>query len=203
MRQVERQVMLKIIDTKWREHLFEMDYLQEGINLRAMGQKDPLTEWQREGYEMFGMMMKGIAQDLVRYVMHVQVTVQQPTPAPAVGTDFNQPAGNGATPSIGGDEPRVQNMQYSAPDDPGAGGGMAAAARSVAAEAGPAAAPAAVADQPATMTPGGEVRVGQDAAQRAVPVWERQEVQALPRQGLRRVGARLLRRARAHAQADR
>ena len=75
MRQVERQVMLKIIDTKWREHLYEMDYLQEGINLRAMGQKDPLTEWQREGYEMFGMMMKGIAQDLVRYVMHVQVTV--------------------------------------------------------------------------------------------------------------------------------
>jgi preprotein translocase subunit SecA len=130
-----------------------MDYLQEGINLRAMGQKDPLTEWQREGYEMFGMMMKGIAQDLVRYVMHVQVTVQQPTPAPAVGTDFNPPAGNGATPSIGGDEPRVQNMQYSAPDDSGAGGGMAAAARTVAAEAGPAAAPAAVADQPATMTP--------------------------------------------------
>jgi preprotein translocase subunit SecA len=139
-----------------------MDYLQEGINLRAMGQKDPLTEWQREGYEMFGMMMKGIAQDLVKYVMHVQVTVQEPTPAPAVGTDFSRPDGNGsgtgqAAPSIGGDEPRVQNMQYSAPDDSGGGGGMAAAARSVAAEAGPgsgpAGAPAAVADQPAMMTP--------------------------------------------------
>jgi len=155
MRQVERQVMLKIIDTKWREHLFEMDYLQEGINLRAMGQRDPLTEWQREGYDMFGQMMKGIAQDLVRYVMHVQVTVQQPTPAPAVGTDFTAPAnGNGASaPQIRGDEPRVQNMRYSAPDDGGAGGGMAAAARGVAAEGGPAAAPAAVADQPATMTP--------------------------------------------------
>jgi preprotein translocase subunit SecA len=154
MRQVERQVMLKIIDTKWREHLYEMDYLQEGINLRAMGQKDPLTEWQREGYEMFGLMMKGIAQDLVKYVMHVQVTVQAPTPAPAVGMDFTDSGGNGsAAPSIGGDEPRVQNMQYSAPDDSGAGGGMAAAARSVATESGPAAAPAAVADQPATMTP--------------------------------------------------
>jgi len=154
MRQVERQVMLKIIDTKWREHLFEMDYLQEGINLRAMGQKDPLTEWQREGYEMFGMMMKAIAQDLVRYVMHVQVTLQQPTPAPAVGTDFTaQDNGNGASaPQVGGDEPRVQNMQYSAPDDGGAGGGMAAAARSVVAG-GPAAGPAAVADQPARMTP--------------------------------------------------
>jgi preprotein translocase subunit SecA len=54
---VERQVMLRIIDQRWREHLLEMDYLQEGINLRAMGQKDPLTEWQREGFEMFGQMM--------------------------------------------------------------------------------------------------------------------------------------------------
>jgi preprotein translocase subunit SecA len=73
MREVERQVMLRIIDQRWREHLEEMDYLQEGINLRAMGQKDPLTEWQREGFEMFGALMKGIAQDFVKYVMHVQV----------------------------------------------------------------------------------------------------------------------------------
>ncbi len=73
LRQIERQVMLRIIDQRWREHLEEMDYLQEGINLRAMGQKDPLSEWQREGYEMFGHMMTGIAQDFVRYVMHVQV----------------------------------------------------------------------------------------------------------------------------------
>jgi preprotein translocase subunit SecA len=73
MRDVERQVMLRIIDQRWREHLEEMDYLQEGINLRAVGQKDPLVEWQREGFEMFGAMMKGIAQDFVKYVMHVQV----------------------------------------------------------------------------------------------------------------------------------
>ena len=86
MREVERQVMLRIIDQRWREHLEEMDYLKEGINLRAMGQKDPLTEWQREGYEMFGAMMKGIAQDFVRYVMHVQVVRndQQQPAAPAV-----------------------------------------------------------------------------------------------------------------------
>ena len=83
MRDVERQVMLRIIDQRWREHLDEMDYLQEGINLRAMGQKDPLTEWQREGYEMFGSMMKGIAQDFVKYVMHVQV-VRNDAPAIAV-----------------------------------------------------------------------------------------------------------------------
>jgi len=73
MREVERQVMLRIIDQRWREHLEEMDYLQEGINLRAIGQKDPLTEWQREGFEMFGALMKGVAQDFVKYVMHVQV----------------------------------------------------------------------------------------------------------------------------------
>ena len=86
MREVERQVMLRIIDQRWREHLEEMDYLKEGINLRAMGQKDPLVEWQREGFEMFGTMMKGIAQDFVRYVMHVQVVRQdqQQPAAPAV-----------------------------------------------------------------------------------------------------------------------
>ena len=57
MRQIERQVMLRVIDQRWREHLKEMDHLQEGINLRAMGQKDPLSEWQREGFEMFGQLM--------------------------------------------------------------------------------------------------------------------------------------------------
>jgi preprotein translocase subunit SecA len=89
MREIERQVMLRIIDQRWREHLEEMDYLQEGINLRAVGQKDPLTEWQREGYEMFGTLMKGIAQDFVKYVMHVQVVqddaAQEITPAGLVG----------------------------------------------------------------------------------------------------------------------
>ena len=127
MRQVERQVMLKIIDTKWREHLFEMDYLQEGINLRAMGQRDPLTEWQREGYDMFGMMMKGVAQDLVRYVMHVQVTVDQAQAAPAIGTDFSPTSSDTeeSALSVGGEEPRVQNLQYSAPEEGGAGGAMA------------------------------------------------------------------------------
>ena len=83
MRDVERQVMLRIIDQRWREHLEEMDYLQEGINLRAIGQKDPLSEWQAEGFAMFGQMMKGIAQDFVRYVMRVQV-VRHEEPAPVV-----------------------------------------------------------------------------------------------------------------------
>jgi preprotein translocase subunit SecA len=81
MREVERQVMLQIIDQRWREHLQEMDYLQEGINLRAMGQRDPLVEWQREGFEMFGQLMHGVAQDFVRYVMHVQVVHQEAEPS--------------------------------------------------------------------------------------------------------------------------
>jgi preprotein translocase subunit SecA len=128
-----------------------MDYLQEGINLRAMGQRDPLTEWQREGYEMFGQMMQGIAQDLVRYVMHVQVQVEAPPSAPAVGTDFNQPA-EAAPVNVGGQESAVSNMQYSAPEE--GASGMAAAARSVAAEGGgqATATATAVADEP-TMQP--------------------------------------------------
>ena len=109
MREVERQVMLRIIDQKWREHLYEMDYLQEGINLRAMGQKDPLVEWQREGFEMFGSMMAAVATDFVTYVMHAQVTVMEQNPQA---------------------EPQVSNLQYTAPLDPSEeSGGMVAAAR--------------------------------------------------------------------------
>ena len=71
-RQVEREVMLHVIDRRWREHLAEMDYLREGINLRAMGQQDPLVAWQREGYEMFGQLMDGIEDDYLRFVLHVE-----------------------------------------------------------------------------------------------------------------------------------
>jgi preprotein translocase subunit SecA len=80
MRQIERQVMLQLVDQRWREHLNEMDHLREGINLRAMGQRDPLLEWQREGFNLFSDMMLGLSTDFVKYVMHVQV-VQQPAPA--------------------------------------------------------------------------------------------------------------------------
>jgi preprotein translocase subunit SecA len=75
MRSLEREVMLQIIDQKWREHLSEMDYLREGINLRAMGQQDPLVEWQREGFDMFGQLMASIDDDYVKIVMHAQVQV--------------------------------------------------------------------------------------------------------------------------------
>ena len=81
MRQIERQVMLRVLDTHWREHLYEMDYLQEGIHLRAMGQKDPLVEWQREGYAMFEAMMGLIDDDFAKYVMHLQVVREEEQPA--------------------------------------------------------------------------------------------------------------------------
>jgi preprotein translocase subunit SecA len=74
-RQIERDVMLQIIDQRWRDHLAEMDYLREGINLRAMGQQDPLVAWQREGYSMFGQLMEGIDDDYLRYVLHVEAIV--------------------------------------------------------------------------------------------------------------------------------
>ncbi len=79
-REVERQVMLRIIDQRWREHLYEMDHLREGIHLRAMGQRDPATEWKREGFEMFGRLMDLIGEDFVRYVMRIKVTVADDAP---------------------------------------------------------------------------------------------------------------------------
>ena len=80
LRKLERTVVLSIVDTKWREHLAEMDYLRAGIGLRAMGQKDPLVEYQREGYDMFSDMVFGIKHDSVRYLFHAQM-VEQPTQA--------------------------------------------------------------------------------------------------------------------------
>ena len=74
LREVERQVMLRIIDQRWREHLYEMDHLRDGIHLRAMAQKDPTTEWQREGFELFQELTEILRRDLVRYIMRVQVS---------------------------------------------------------------------------------------------------------------------------------
>jgi len=84
LRRLERTVVLSIIDTKWREHLAEMDYLRAGIGLRAMGQRDPLVEYQREGYDMFADMVAGIKEDTVRYLFHAQVVEQQAKPDPVV-----------------------------------------------------------------------------------------------------------------------
>jgi preprotein translocase subunit SecA len=76
MRELERKVLLSVLDRKWREHLYEMDYLQEGIGLRAMAQRDPLVEYQREGYELFSAMMDAIKEELASLVFNVQVSVE-------------------------------------------------------------------------------------------------------------------------------
>ena len=86
LRQVEKSVMLSVIDNKWREHLSDMDYLRAGIGLRAMGQRDPLVEYQREAFDMFGEMVEGVKHEAVRYLFHVQVQQQiRSSQAPAAG----------------------------------------------------------------------------------------------------------------------
>ncbi len=104
-RGVEREVMMQIIDQRWRDHLAEMDYLREGINLRAMGQQDPLVAWQREGFSIFGQMMDAIDDDYLRYVMHVQVVAE-------------------AAP-----EPDLSHASYQAADDPVQGASLLEAMR--------------------------------------------------------------------------
>jgi len=85
LRAVERRVMLSVIDNKWREHLAEMGYLRGGIGLRAMGQKDPLVEYQREAFDAFNELVNSAKHDAVRYLFHVQVQEQQAVPvAPRV-----------------------------------------------------------------------------------------------------------------------
>jgi preprotein translocase subunit SecA len=83
MRELERRVMLTVLDRKWREHLYEMDYLREGIGLRAMAQRDPLVEYQREGGAMFNAMMEAFMEEVVGFVFHLDVEVEKP--ATAVG----------------------------------------------------------------------------------------------------------------------
>ena len=75
MRELERRVILSVLDRKWREHLYEMDYLQEGIGLRAMAQRDPLVEYQREGFDLFVAMMDAIKEESVGYMFNAEVTV--------------------------------------------------------------------------------------------------------------------------------
>jgi preprotein translocase subunit SecA len=89
-RELERRVVLSVLDRKWREHLYEMDYLREGIGLRAMAQRDPLIEYQREGYDMFSSMMDGIKEESVGLLFNARVEVQE-DPVVAGGLDGTQP----------------------------------------------------------------------------------------------------------------
>jgi preprotein translocase subunit SecA len=84
-RQLERDIMLQILDQRWRDHLADMDNLREGIGLRAMGNQDPLVAWQREGFAMFGKLMEGIDDDYLRYLFHVQVLSEEAAAEPDLG----------------------------------------------------------------------------------------------------------------------
>ncbi|MFC4947207.1 preprotein translocase subunit SecA [Pseudonocardia sp. GCM10023141] len=82
MRELERQVLMQVMDRKWREHLYEMDYLKEGIGLRAMAQRDPLIEYQREGFDMFASMLEGIKEETVGHLFNVKVQAAEPEAPP-------------------------------------------------------------------------------------------------------------------------
>jgi len=75
-RELERRVLLSVLDRKWREHLYEMDYLQEGIGLRAMAQRDPLVEYQKEGFDMFRAMMDAIQEESVGFLFNLEVQIE-------------------------------------------------------------------------------------------------------------------------------
>ncbi len=84
MREMESWVLLRTIDSKWRDHLYEMDYLREGIGLRALAQLDPLVAYKSEGFDMFQEMMESIQSDFVRYVYHLELVKEEPAAAPVV-----------------------------------------------------------------------------------------------------------------------
>lgn len=134
MRELERRVVLSVLDRKWREHLYEMDYLQEGIGLRAMAQKDPLVEYQREGFDMFNAMMEGIKEESVGYLFNLEVQVEQQVEEVPVQDAAERPSLSkedaavpaGARPEIrakGLDAPqRPDRLHFSAPTVDGEGG---------------------------------------------------------------------------------
>jgi preprotein translocase subunit SecA len=111
MRELERRVVLSVIDRRWRDHLYEMDYLKDGIGLRAMAQRDPLVEYQREGFAMFSSMMGQIKEDTTGFVYNLEVQVQQPEP----GSIAAQVSAKGLAQSV---VPQ-QALSYSAPSADG------------------------------------------------------------------------------------
>ncbi|GAA2733312.1 preprotein translocase subunit SecA [Actinocorallia aurantiaca] len=118
MRELERRVVLTVLDRKWREHLYEMDYLQEGIGLRAMAQRDPLVEYQREGYDMFASMMEAIKEESVGYLYHLEVEVEE-QPAAKVGVAPVAVAATTGGPSL--EKPDTGKLDFSGPAE---GGGV-------------------------------------------------------------------------------
>ncbi|MFZ0324421.1 MAG: preprotein translocase subunit SecA [Actinomycetes bacterium] len=126
MRELERRVMLSVLDRKWREHLYEMDYLREGIGLRAMAQRDPLVEYQREGFDLFAAMMDGIKEESVGYIFNLEVEVEESPAAVAPTEDMPFAVAPGVGPTIKAkglvDHAEPTALEYSAPTIDGEGG---------------------------------------------------------------------------------
>lgn len=121
MRELERRVVLSVIGRKWQEHLYEMDYLKEGIGLRAMAQRDPLVEYQREGYTMFQAMMESIREESIGFLFNLEVEVAQPTPVTLPGVTDGRGATLAPTLSTPGLEvpAKPATLQYTAPTEDG------------------------------------------------------------------------------------
>ena len=115
MRELERRVMLSVIDRKWRDHLYEMDYLKEGIGLRAMAQRDPLVEYQREGYAMFSEMMAGVREEAVQFLFNVEVKQSAPEipQTPPTQLTYSAPSEQG-----GAEVKKAQPVKKQAPQPP-------------------------------------------------------------------------------------
>jgi preprotein translocase subunit SecA len=107
MRELERRVLLSVLDRRWREHLYEMDYLQEGIQLRGYGQRDPLVEYQREAFDMFTTMMDGIKEESVGFLFYADVNVEaadeeQPDGVEVVPVEGDESVASAAIPQTAG-----------------------------------------------------------------------------------------------------
>lgn len=112
MRELERRVVLSVLDRKWREHLYEMDYLREGIGLRAYSQRDPLVEYQREGFDLFNAMMEGISEESVGFIFNVEVQIEEVGPA-ADADEAPQLSAKGLQSNV------PQQLSYTGPDEQG------------------------------------------------------------------------------------
>jgi preprotein translocase subunit SecA len=138
MRELERRVLLSVLDRKWREHLYEMDYLRAGIHLRAMANRDPVVEYQREGFDMFRAMLDGIKEESVGFLFNLEVKTKEEEAAEAKAKQDEAEAAALAAAKEG--TARVLARQAAAA---GNGGGASAAARRSTAPSAVAAAPVA------------------------------------------------------------
>ena len=145
MRQLERRVVLSVLDRKWREHLYEMDYLKDGIGLRAMAQRDPLVEYQREGFQLFAAMTEAIKEESVTFLYNLEVKVAVPADASTAIEEVDAAAepetapvsDAAAAPGAESTAKRVRSAARPAAGDVAQAGRPAAAARVAVGAAGP------------------------------------------------------------------